>query len=197
MEGYIKSVTKECHEKMLDQMNNSICTIKGKDGKTEIGLFCSIKYINENIPILLINDYIKNEDYKGKIKIIINNTEKTIEIDNIIYKNEKNKISMLKIKENNFIKYIEFDDKLYEKDSEMNIINESIYTIRYKNINNILISYGIIKEINTDKIIFSGDISLKYKFSPIFNLMNNKLIGIYENDSNNYNKGIFFKNIIN
>ena len=129
-------------------MNNSICTIKGKNGKIEEGLFCYIKFTNENIPILLINDYINNEDYKGKIKVFINNIEKTIEIDNILYKNEKNKISMLKIKENNFIKYIEFDDKLYENDSELNCSNKSIYTIQYNHINDILISYGIIKEIN-------------------------------------------------
>ena len=129
MEMYPKSVSKQCHQKILEQMNNSICIIKGKDRKNEIGLFCYIKFTNENIPILLTNDYINNEDYKGKIKVFINNMEKTIEIDNILYKSEKNKISMLKIKENNFIKYIEFDDKLYENDSELNYINKSIYTI--------------------------------------------------------------------
>ena len=52
MEGYLKSVTKECHEKILDQMNNSICIIKGKDDKNEIGLFCNIKYKNQNIPVI-------------------------------------------------------------------------------------------------------------------------------------------------
>ena len=87
---------------------------------------------------------------------------------------------MLKFKENNFIKYIELDDKLYENNSRINICNEPIYTIQYNNINDILISYDIIKEINTDKIIFTGNINFKYKFSPIFNLMNNKLLGIYE-----------------
>ena len=47
MERYLKSVTKECHEKILDQLNNSICIIKEKDGNKDLGLFCNIKYKNE------------------------------------------------------------------------------------------------------------------------------------------------------
>ena len=79
----------------------------------------------------------------------------------------------------------------------MNYRNESIYTLRYNNIKDILISYGIIKEVNTENIIFTGNINIKYKFSPIFNLINNKLIGIYATNHNNYNQGLFFKSIIN
>ena len=45
--------------------------------------------------------------------------------------------------------------------------------------NNILISYGVIKEINNNKIILNRNIKSNYNFSPIFNLYNNKLIGIY------------------
>ena len=33
MEGYIKPVTKQCHKKILDQMNNSIYKIKENEGK--------------------------------------------------------------------------------------------------------------------------------------------------------------------
>ena len=70
--------------------------------------------------------------------------------------------------------------------------------MQYNNLDDILISYGLIKEINHNEIIFSGNIKSNYKFCPIFNLWNNKLIGIFkENNKQYYNRGIFFKNNIN
>ena len=151
MVEYLKSVTKECHEKMLEQMNNSICIINERDGRNEIGLFCKIKNKNEYIPILLINKNINNDNYQDKINVLINNENKIIELDNILYKN--NNISMIKIKKNyNFVKLVEIDNKLWENESEMYFYNESIYIIQYNNKNDILISYGVIKEINNNKL---------------------------------------------
>ena len=124
MEEYPRSVTKKCHEKILDQMNNSIGIIK----ENEIGLFGQLKYENKDIYILIINNYIKDEDYKDKINIEINNDKKLIELDNIIYKNIDDNISIIKLKEkDNNIKYIEMDNKILENESEMNYYNESIY----------------------------------------------------------------------
>ena len=56
-------------------------------------------------------------------------------------------------------------------------------------------TYGIIKGINHEKFKYTGNINSKY--SLIFNLSNNKLIGIYTRKSKYYNEGIFFKFIIN
>jgi len=195
MEEYPRSVTKKCHEKILDQMNNSIGIIK----ENEIGLFGQLKYENKDIYVLIINNYIKDEDYQGKINIEINNDKKLIELDNIIYKNIDDNISIIKLKEkDNNIKYIEIDNKLLEKENEIYYYNESIYIIQYNNNDNILISYGIIKGINNNEIIYNGNIKSNYKFSPIFNLSNNKLIGIYKESNKKYfNKGIFLKNNIN
>ena len=124
MEEYPRSVTKKCHEKILDQMNNSIGIIN----ENEIGLFGQLKYENKDIYILIINNYIKDEDYKDKINIEINNDKKLIELDNIIYKNIDDNISIIKLKEkDNNIKYIEMDNKILENESEMNYYNESIY----------------------------------------------------------------------
>ena len=153
MEEYPRSVTKKCHEKILDQMNNSIGIIK----ENEIGLFGQLKYENKDIYILIINNYIKDEDYKGKINIEINNEKKLIELDNIIYKNIDDNISIIKLKEkDNNIKYIEIDNKLLENESEINFDNESIYIIQYNNKDNILISYGVIKGIINNEIIYTG-----------------------------------------
>jgi len=173
-------------------MNNSFCTIKDKK---DIGLFCYIKYNHNKIPVIIINNYINNEEYLNIINIILNNKDEIIEIDDIIYKDKINNISITKIKNinNKNIKYIEIDDKLYEKESEIYYKNESIYILQ--NIkNDILVSYGIIKEIKKNEIVYIGNINSKY--SLIFNLNNNKLIGIHKNTNNYYNKGINFRSII-
>ena len=38
MSEYPKPVNKECTKKILDQIDNSICKIKGTEGKTYMGL---------------------------------------------------------------------------------------------------------------------------------------------------------------
>ncbi len=70
MELYPKSVSKKCHQKILDQMNemnDSICRIKNKK---DIGLFCYIEYNHNKIPVIVINDCIDNEEYSNRIKIV-------------------------------------------------------------------------------------------------------------------------------
>ena len=180
-------VSKQCHQEILNQMNNSICKIINKDKIIEIGFFCLIKKENKDIPVIIINNHINDEYYKNEINIIINNENKTIELDDIIYTNEKEKISIIKLKDDknyNFIKYIELDDILYEKESEMFYNKESIYIIQYNEIKDMLVSYGIIKEINDDNILYISNINLNNNISLIFNLSNNKLIGIHKNTKN-------------
>ena len=111
MEYQLNSVTKKCHETISDQMNNSFCIINEKD----IGIFIHINYENKDIYAILINNIIKNEDYKDTKNFKINNKNKMIEFEDIIYKNEKNEISIIKIKQKyNEINYIEIGDKLNE-----------------------------------------------------------------------------------
>ena len=191
MEDQPRSVTKKCHETISEQMNNSFCIIKEKD----IGIFINIKYENRDIYAILINNIIKNEDYKDIKNIKVNGKDKMIEFEDIIYKNEEDEISIIKLKQKyNEINYIEIDDKLNE--GEMYYNKESIYIINYNDINNIFISYGLIKGINNNKIKYTGNINTKYKLSPIF-LYNNKLIGIHNNDNKYIKKGIFLKRNIN
>ena len=59
MEIYQKPITKQCHQKILEQMNNSFCKIKNKK---DIGLFCCIRYNKSKIPAIIINNYIKKEE---------------------------------------------------------------------------------------------------------------------------------------
>ena len=191
MEDQPRSVTKKCHETISDQMNNSFCIINEK----EIGIFIHIKDENKDIYAIIINNIIKNEDYKDTKIVKVNGKDKKIEFEDIIYKNKEDEISIIKLKQKyKKINYIEIDDKLNE--GEMYYNKESIYIINYNYINNIFISYGLIKGINNNKIEYIGNINTKYKLSPIF-LYNNKLIGLH-NSSNEYiNNGIFLKRNIN
>ena len=107
MEDLPKAVTKKCHETISEQMNNSFCKINGKD----IGIFIHIKDENKDIYAILINNIIKNEDYKDIKKIKVNGKDKMVEFGDIIYKNEEDEISIIKLKQKyNEIKYIEIDD---------------------------------------------------------------------------------------
>ena len=87
------------------------------------------------------------------------------------------------------------DNNIYENDSELNYIRESIYIINYNNEKDISVTYGIINDINKSQLIYTGNIDLNSHCLPIFNLSNNKIIGIHINKSKYYNKGIFFNYI--
>ena len=108
-------------------------------------------------------------------------------------------LSIIEIKENKNIKIniLELDDYIYKNDSEIFYIKDLIYIFDYNKQNDISVSYNIIDNINKPKLYFSFDINSNSSCSPIFNLSNNKLIGIYKSTSQYNNKGIFFKYIIN
>ena len=192
MENYPKPVTKKSTQKILEQMNNTFYEI---DEKKEIyGFFCFIKYKNKKIPILIINKYINNEDMEDSINVTINN--KRIELIDLLYNNIDYNISIILINKNNIINFVELDDKLYEKESEMYFDKESIYIIQCNNMKDISVSYSIINAINKNKLIYGCNINQDSKYSVIFNLSNNKLIGIHNKIDYNYNVGILFKSII-
>ena len=72
-----------------------------------------------------------------------------------------------------------------------------IYIIQYNNAHDISISFGKLNNIDNNKIIYFANLRKNCKFSLIFNLSNNNLIGTHENISQLHNKGIFLKYIIN
>ena len=97
MENIPKHVTKRCHKNILEQMNNSIRSINLRN---DLGFFCYIRYENKNIAVIIINNYINNEDYQNEIDVLINNKVKTINLEYIIYKDKNFNISIIKIKDN-------------------------------------------------------------------------------------------------
>ena len=203
MEKYPNPVTKQSHKKILSQMNNFFYKIDNKkDGiKLSECIFLYIKYQNKDIPVLMTNYEIINEKYlsnNNDLDVLISNEIFNIEFESTKYLNKEYNLTMIEIKENknNKINFIDIDEYLKEKDLRNYFYNESIYTLFYNNKRDIRVVYGIINYINKSEFLFSSNMKETNSFSPIFNLSNNKLIGIYKNNSKYYNKGIFLNFII-
>ena len=122
MEGSLKPVSKQSTHKILSQMENSFFKIDINGDKSIIGIFTKIKHENINIPILIINKYIKYENISKSINVFLNNDSKTISLGKIKYHNKEYNITILEIIENKNINvnYLEIDDLLYENDFEIN-----------------------------------------------------------------------------
>ena len=202
MQEYPKPVTRKCTQKILEQMINPIYKIIEKDGKNNLGFFCYIKNNDKNIPVVIINKFIEDDEYyNDRIQLKVNNDIKIVKLGKTKYKNKECNITVIEIKDNNLkaITFFEIDDNLYKKDNEndINYYKESIYIMNYDIKNNILVSYGLINDINESEIMYTCNINSNIYGYPIFNLSNNKLIGIHYSKSINFNKGILFTNIIN
>ena len=194
----LKPITKQNTKKILEQMENNFYRIKTNEGKIGIGFFCNIKIKNKYNPVLITDMDLIFENNHKEIEIFINNVYKKIEIGDSIHKIKECNIIIIEIKINQDIKinYLEIDDLLYKNEVELYYYyNEPIYLIYCNNLENISVSYDIIRDINNIELTYQNKIKSNYKYSLIFNLSNNKLIGIKKNISNN--KGIFFNSIIN
>ena len=199
MVKYSKAVTKKCTKIIFEQMDNYIYKINSKNGNSIFGFFCYIKCKNKQIPVLITDNQIINDISDNLIDISI---DKKIEIDNIIFNDKKNNIAIIEIKENmtKYLNFLDLDERLYDKSFELYLDEDSIYIIHYnvdnKNNKNISVSYSAIYNINNSKIRYSGNINTKIKICPIFNLSNNKIIGIHQCSSKYINKGIIMNNIV-
>ena len=150
MEGCLKPVTKQNTQKILNQMENSFYKININGEISIIGIFTHIKNQDINLPVIIINKYIKFEKIEESVKLFINNDYKIINLGDAKYHNKEYNITILEIIENKNINinYLEIDNLLFENDYEIHYSNESIYIIHYNNQNNILVSYNSIKDIN-------------------------------------------------
>ena len=115
-------VSLEGTQKIIDQMNNSICRIYNENRKGT-GFFVKIPYKSDLLPVLITNNQVINKDDILSIKsisIYINNDKKikTLILDRNrkIYANEKNNITIIEIKENEDNlnnKYLELEDEIF------------------------------------------------------------------------------------
>ena len=179
-------------QKILNQLINCICKIKIK-GDLGTGFFCQIPYKNETIKVFMTNYHVINEnDIKEnkKINLLLNDEEEHIiidlEIERKIYSNKDYDITIIELRDEDKIKdYLEFDDNLFQDNSEKIYNNKSIYILHYPKEKNVYVSYGLLNNIDNYNIMHNCCIN-NYSFgSPILNLQDNKLIGIHTKGPNN------------
>ena len=198
MDKYPKPINHERINIILNQMDNSICKINNGKDKFELGLFCKINYKEINIYALITTKIILNKMHNESVDIIFKNKIINIKIGKTIYINRKEDIIIIEIKNNNNLNYIELDYNVYNNDELIYNNNESIYVIHYNSKEkNMAVSFGIINKLIESDLTYSCNIKSDKKIIPIFNLSNNNLIGLHKSNSRYYNKGIFFRYMIN
>ena len=193
-------------EIILDQMKNCVCKIhKGKINGT--GFFIRISYNNKLYDLLVTNNHVLNEQdiNTGKIiSISLNNEQisKEIKIDSNRkkYTNKNLDVTIIEIKkEDNINNFLLLDDRILNKDIKNynNIYeNESLYILNYINGKDMFVSYGILNNIEDNKIIHKCNTDSGSSGSPIILLNNNKVIGVHYGGSkhnHNFNFGTLLK----
>ena len=201
-------VTLGATEKIIDQMNNSVCRIDNYGVGT--GFFTRIPYKSKLLPVLITNNHVIGKDDLINNKIINiyinkNKISKKITLDNsrLKYTNEKLDITIIEIKENDKLnnKYLELDDEIinYFKSNQKDdpkylnsiYVNKSIYIINYPEGKDVVVSYGPPPSLSESEIQHRCSTREGSSGSPILLINNQKLIGIHYGSSNQFlfNKG--------
>ena len=204
-------VSLEATQKIIEQMNNSVCLIYNEKRKGT-GFFVKIPYKSNLLPVLITSNQVINKDDILKMKTIsiyINNDKKikTLKLDRNrkIYTNEKCNITIIEIKENEDNlnnKFLELDEELINylklnRKERLNYLNhldhiysnESIYILDYPKNKDIAVSYGKINYLNNTNIFYQCNIKEDSSGSPILLTYNQKLLSIHNNNSKKQSKG--------
>ena len=200
MEAYLKPVRKPYTKKIYKQMENYLYRINEKEGKYEIGYFIRLKDKNKKSHLALVTspNVLKDID-SNSLKITLDHEPKSLELGDIRYEDKKYGKAVIEIKESSDIEYFfEIDEDIFANEEERNMKynKESICIIQYDNKDNISVSYGIINDICGKEIKYSANTNKNIKDNIILNLKNNRIIGISDFESKNYNNGIFIGDLI-
>ena len=196
----------------LDKSFEKIIFTVKNNGKKGTGFFCKIKNPNssDSLPVLITSSQFYNkEDFytKKKIELIIKNSKYTLYVDDSrksYINDDKYNISLLEIKKEDYLDIDSFLEIESDEGFDSNNLyqNESLGLVSYnkkeKNCNAIKFK---IKTINENQYAFKFVSNLNEELigSPIINITNNKILGIYKNYDKkiNLNNGILLKIPIN
>ena len=179
-------ISKEKIEIILEQMKSYVCKINHKD-TFGTGFFCMVPFGDIKMPVLITNYHIINNEILEKnnhINISYNDEKFAFVLD--LCKKRKKYLcpeydtTIIELKEEDKIKhYLELDDNIFKENENF------IWFIKQKN------KFNIIHICSTD----SGASG-----SPILNLKNNKVIGLYKgtpDEPKNFNYGTLLKYPLN
>ena len=184
---------------IIQQMENSLCNVKVKDCSCT-GFFCRIPFpdINNMLPVLITANQVIREELlnqnDAKIYITFKNDQNFIELNlnnRMKYTNREYDIAIIEIKDSDKINnYLDLDDYIIDdilkEDNNINNIykeqKQELYTVQYV-YDKLSVSYGALSRISQN---------INYEFyhkcstdngssgAPVFNLYNNKVIGIHK-----------------
>ena len=202
-----QSISLQSTIKIKEQMETCIFKIfvtnLGSIGK---GFFCLIPFQNKNLPVMITNNHVLNEETLKKeqfIPIELNNLNIRIQINDNrkIYTNKKYDITIIEIipEKDNIFNFLELDEEItFNRDIEyfeLHLKRSSIYLLY--SAQSLLVSYGILKNINEERIIHFCNTGEYSSGAPILNLSKNKVIGIHVGAKSKYNIGTLLKYSIN
>ena len=206
----IKPVSLHSISKIKEQMETCIfiINIPIPNNITGIGFFCLIPFQNKNLPVMITNNHIINDEILKKeqfISLEFNNLNIRIQINDNrkIYTNKNYDITIIEIipEKDNIFNFLELDEEItFKRDIEyldMCLKKSSIYLLYSEE--SLLVSYGILKNISEEKIFHICNTDRGSSGGPILNLSNNKVIGIHVEGmkTEKYNFGILLKYPIN
>ena len=216
-ERYLKNypipIPIERTEEILYQMKNSVCKIY-KGGFIGTGFFCKKKLLNNNkkdLYVLITNNHVLNEDkitLGSTISLSIWDNDNqiqniTISLNRKKYTNEDLDTTIIEIypEKDNIPKtnFLEIDLNADQDEQSLKNIyeNKSIYLLGYPEGGKVKVSYGILKELNKDRINHLCSTEEGSSGSPIILSENSKLIGVHfgtpQSINFQYNIGTFIK----
>ena len=181
-------VSLETTSKIIGEMKNNICSII-LGNETTSGFFCKIPFPDKehSLHVLISNSqsFKKYSLDKEKEIVVLTENEKStkhIKLNNrIIYINEDFNFLLIEIKEDTdgIHNFFELDDNIIYQETKK-CLKQSIYILQnseYKS----YVFYGIIadyEDCNDHNFVHIDNLKENSFYSPILNLLNNKLIGI-------------------
>ena len=207
MEGYISPLNKEEIFKIYDQMNKYVCLVD-LDKYKGTGFFLNISFPMKNtiIPFLVTANHIINEDtIKENNAIVLSLLDKKesrkIDIKNrYIYTNREEDITLIEIKPSldKINSFLDLDENVLSPNKEQMYYKLPVYILQYPAGKESQVSFGIIKNIDEQKILHNCWTSAGSAGGPILSMKSFKVIGLHLAAMMNkaYKMGKFLNNAI-
>ena len=155
--GYPSYITIDQTKTILNQLENCICKIFVDDGSKATGFFCNIKYDNKEMPVLITNNHVLNEDNIKLNKIITIGLNKGNELicknikvdeDRMVYTSKKFDTTIIEIKKekDEIYNYLELDNNIFDNNSNKVYYNNTIYILHYPGNKIASVSYGLLNK---------------------------------------------------
>ena len=181
--------------KIYEQMGKCVCFIDLKNGQGT-GFFCNIPFNREKqyLPVLVTCNYIIDEKMLEENNIISISFFDKKEIRNIecknrlIYTNREYDVTLIEIKPNidKICNFLEIEENIFKEDKENIFIKKPVYLLHYPQNKSSSVSFGIIKNIQSNKIHYNCWTFNGSGGGPILSMETFKVIGIHEGSSKIY-----------